>query len=196
MLPDFASMARARLVSVDDSEVADGIAWHHLTDRLFHQNPSVVRLMRTATMDLARAGFRRGSARGAGHVVIELLLDGYLIRDIEAQTHFAAAIRGGGAENPNGWFCWRSREEEERWRALQSRLEQQGAPTHYTRMSEVARGTSAALGNRPLLALSDRESALLVSHLPALRDDVEAEAPLLLANLRKELDQVATARWQ
>src|SRR5690606_22101883 len=79
MLPDFATMSRARLAEASDVEVAGGIALHHETDRVFHHLPAVLALMRELDERLERAGCARGPRRAVAHIGVELLLDGVLV---------------------------------------------------------------------------------------------------------------------
>jgi hypothetical protein len=187
MLPDFAAMARGRLVEVRHREVSDGVAWHHVTDRVFHKSRDFRRLASEASQRLSQSGIRRGGARGAGHVAVELLLDGFLVKDQDGLARFSAALRAGHPGELGGALFWRTEEERDRWETLRNRLVREGAPLLYGDLAEVAERTARTLSARPLLALSPIEAARLHAELPALCAAVEQTAPALLAGLRREL---------
>ena len=46
MLPDFATMCRARLGEITHETLAEGIAEHHATDEAFHAGETFMRLCR------------------------------------------------------------------------------------------------------------------------------------------------------
>src|SRR4029079_14058794 len=48
MLPDFASMCRARVEVVGHADLAAGVDWHHETDRVFHAAGAFRRLVADA----------------------------------------------------------------------------------------------------------------------------------------------------
>ncbi len=92
VLPDLAAMGRFRLVDRPaDAALADGIDFHHRSDDLFHRH----RWFRTnsgrVSSELERRGLGRGPARACGHVGIELLLDGSLLR---SRPELVVAVRG------------------------------------------------------------------------------------------------------
>ena len=102
MLPDFATMVRARLADAEDPEVAAGIAHHHATDAAFHGMPAVLGLMRELDERLAALGCARGPRRAVAHIGVELLLDGVLVEE----AAYRAAYAGGLGHDPSG-VRWR-----------------------------------------------------------------------------------------
>ena len=79
-LPDFASMARVRLLS-PPGQLGDGISLHHATDHVFHADTWFLGLEQHLRRLLVRAGLPDGGARACAHVGPELLLDGALVTD-------------------------------------------------------------------------------------------------------------------
>jgi hypothetical protein len=155
--------------------VTAGQANHVAVDAVFHASPAFVALQLWATRGLVEAGLRRGPARGAAHVSIELLLDGVLSGDRRAQ---AAYQRGLAAPEP---FEWRDDSSRERWQRLVGRLRTGAIPESYRQTNFVADRVAGALGCRPRLALGAGETATLRAFLPALQARVAAEAQDLVA---------------
>src|SRR5690349_2172388 len=147
MLPDFASMARARLVSVEDARIAGAVALHHRTDELFHAHPVFVGMCARAVTDLEAAGVGRGGARAAAHVGIELLLDGVLLDDGVARTAYLGALR------TEALVTWRDGDAAARFTELHGRLRAWGLPNGYRDPVFVAERIAGALARRPRLAL-------------------------------------------
>src|SRR5262245_38990668 len=90
MLPDFASMSRARLAGAEDARIAAGIALHQRTDDAFHGAPTFVALYRDGCQELEAAGLGLGPARAVAHVGTELVLDGLLLDGAAAGPYLEA----------------------------------------------------------------------------------------------------------
>src|SRR2546428_3982578 len=110
MLPDFATMCRARLDTPTDAEIAVGVELHHATDAAFHQLPVVTGLMRELDDRLARGGCARGPRRAVAHIGTELLLDGVLVDD----AAYRASYEVGFVYDPSA-VRWRDPEGDERF---------------------------------------------------------------------------------
>ena len=177
MAPDLLAMCGAAAGPATSPRVAAGQAHHLTVDAAFHASPTFVALQLWAVRGLLAAGLRRGPARGAAHVAIELLLDGVLAGDQPAQ----AAYRRGLAAAASDAFAWRDEGSPARWRALVIRLQAGAIPDAYRRTDFVADRVAGALGRRPRLALADGETAQLRAFLPGLQRRVAGEAPGLLA---------------
>lgn len=154
MLPDFASMSRARVRAVRAGAVADGVDHHHEVDVRFHRSGAFRRLCADAHDRLAARGVRRGGARGAAHVGVELLLDGALVGDAAVREAYVAAL-----EAPDAAIEWRTDDCAARWASLRDRLAAHGVPDEYADPAVVADRVIAILRRRPLLALNTREAA-------------------------------------
>ena len=176
MAPDLLAMCGAAAGPATSPRVAAGQAHHLAVDAAFHAGPTFVAIQLWAVRGLLADGLRRGPARGAAHVAIELLLDGVLADDPESQ---AAYRRGLAAAAPDA-FDWRDDGSRTRWRALVGRLQTGAIPDAYRQTDFVADRVAGALGRRPRLALDDGEAAALRAFLPDLQRRVAAEAPGLV----------------
>src|SRR5262245_22113008 len=92
MLPDLAHMLGCSRVESEHDLLASGIAFHHLTDRVFHHSRVFTQLESEALKDLQRAGLAPGPRRALAHVGLEVLLDAELARVPECMTHYRAAL--------------------------------------------------------------------------------------------------------
>lgn len=186
MLPDFASMCGGKLATIGDDTVADGVAFHHRCDAVFHRAPAFRELMRWLEQRLRARRVRRGGARGAAHVGVELLLDGALLDDAAAAHAYPRALdhgRRGDAE-----LSWRQPEHAERWRGLIDRLADHGMPHGYADAQIVAERVTRILARRPLLALTDTESGIVGEVLVEARERVHDRAAELCNHVRAQLD--------
>ena len=180
MLPDWASMCGVRL-GAGDGELAAGIAFHHATDRAFHQLDGFRTLERWTAGALAAQGVARGPSLGAAHVAVELALDGVLVaRESAAGALYLAAI--GDAPG-----CASVHGDDARMAVLLEHLARQGVPHGYADPHEVARRTARTLARRPRLALDPAAQATLAAFAPLLLGEVAATAEMLMAELRARL---------
>ena len=184
MLPDFASMLGARIESVGDGPVADGVAWHHRTDAAFHRLERFRRWSAALTRSLAAGGCSRGSSLAAGHVGVELLLDGALIdREPEVGPLYLAAL--GEAGEVAADIEWRSSAPP--IGELASRLGERGLPVGYRDVDTVADRVIRVLARRPRLAMAAANAPILVSELERAREVIELGVDGLIENLRAAL---------
>jgi hypothetical protein len=187
MLPDFASMSRARLGEPDHPELRAGLALHHRTDRVFHAAPHFLTLCREARRALLARGLGRGHAHAVGHVGVELLLDGWLVEQRKAREAYTGALHCGRRGELGRHIRWLDAEGCERWRRLRRRLEEHGPPEDYRDPALVASRIERILRDRPRLALDERGSEITSHYLPELQQRVRARAALLVGELRQGL---------
>lgn len=189
MLPDFETMAGARVASTADPAIAAGIALHHATDAAFHRLPAVTALMRELDDRLAALGCARGPRRAASHIGVELLLDGILVAEPAYRDAYTLAL----AHDPA--LTWRDPAGAPRFAHLLSRLRSHGVPDDLRRPDAIAQRLSRILAPRPLLAPSTADlraiRAALADHAP--RVEVAADTVLrgtraALAAERQKLD--------
>ncbi len=184
MLPDFASMSRARLFGAEDAVVEAGVALHHATDDAFHGAPSFLELYARGAEALEAAGVGRGAARAVAHVGTELLLDGLLLDDPEAARCYRAAValpreplglrfRDGGAA---------------RFAALDARLREHDLPEDYRSPERVALRLEQILARRPRLAFAPDERPAVVAYLERTQGTLVHAAPRLMAEVRRGLE--------
>lgn len=182
MLPDFASMAGARLQRDEplDASLAHGIALHHRTDDVFHATSQFTRLTQEVLEELTALAVPRGAARAVAHIGVEMLIDGELVRANEVAEAYVAALHAGAELRAP----FRDPAEEARWRALRARLLAFGPPHDYANVDAVLVRLTHVLARRPRLALDAQAAELVRTQLPALQARVVAALPSLLAELR------------
>jgi len=182
MLPDFATMCRARLAPAADAALADGIALHHATDAAFHALPVVLDLMRELDARLDRGGCARGPRRAVAHIGVELLLDGVLVGD----AGYRASYTAGLAADPAG-VRWRDADAPARFAMLLARLRDHGVPDDLRSPDAIAMRLHRMLAYRPLLAPSENDMRAIRVALAEFRDRVAVGADEVLRALRAAL---------
>ncbi len=183
--PDLARMARVPVATEGPEDHLAGVAAHHRTDAAFHDSAWFRGHNRAFVAELTARGVRRGPARGAGHVLVELLLDGALLDDAGHASTFTpawSALADAGDEA----LAMVPAEHHERWadflRQLTSRLE----PSRYADPTYAADRTAGTLGRRPRLAMDDGEQETL----RAVADELQ---PTITAGADHVVDDVVAA---
>ena len=184
MLPDFATMLGARLVGAGDPDVAEGVALHHATDRVFHGLPPFARAQAAIAAELMARGLPRGPARGVAHVGFELALDGALLDQPGGAGAYLDALATGGAELA---LRWSDADAAARWSTMRARLAGYGVPVDYGVPERVAERVERVLSRRPLLALDEPGARLVRAAMPAIAARAAAAAPAVLDGLRAGL---------
>ncbi|HVY37342.1 MAG TPA: hypothetical protein VHM31_05385 [Polyangia bacterium] len=180
MAPDLLAMCGATGESPTSARVAAGQAHHLAVDAAFHGSAAFTALQSWAVGNLIARGLRRGPARGAAHVGIELLLDGELACDGAARAAYARSLAtADGAFQP---FRWPEESAGSRWRTLVRRLRSGTIPDSYRQPDFVADRLDGALRGRPRLALIPGESVVLRAFLPALQQRVALDMPALMSD--------------
>lgn len=193
MLPDFASMAGTRLVpgvgAPPDAEgaLARGIALHHQTDDVFHGDPWFTALVQGTLDALSAEGVQRGAARAVGHVGVEMLIDGELLRRTEVAEAYTAALAADVAP------AFVHAEGAERWAVLRARLRDHGPPHDYRDPERVLLRLTHVLARRPRLALDAAARDRVRAALPALQARVIDGLDGLLGQLRVRLGESAAS---
>lgn len=183
MLPDFAGMIGARLCAADDPELAAGIALHHRTDAVFHAAGAFTSLLHGMRDTLTSRGVPRGTARAVGHIAVEMLIDGELLREPVLGDAYTTALRAGAStEAP-----FTDSDGEARFQALRARLLAHGAPHDYRDPEAILRRLVLALRGRPRLAIDAASTPIIASALPGLQRKVALALPGLLASVRDGL---------
>ena len=179
MLPDFATMIRARLDAPTDPDVGAGIDHHHATDARFHGLPVVLGLMRELGERLERLGCARGPRRAVAHIGVELLLDGVLVGEAGNRAAYAA-----GLAHDAGGVRWRDEDGDARFATLMGRLRGYGAPEDLQRTHAITQRLQRMLAHRPLLAPSAADLGAIDKALADFKIRVEAAADGVLRALR------------
>ena len=180
-LPDLARLAGCPRVGLPSSgPVADGVAHHHEIDDRFHHGDAFRRLLRAGTADLEARGLRRGVARAAAHVGIELHLDGVLSMRDDARALLDTAFAAGHGSGVGDALEWDAPDRT----AFADTLDRLGSgpyPTVWQSEDEVAARVIRVLSHRPRLRPIAAEEGALLEVLrdlaPAVRDDAEALLP-------------------
>jgi hypothetical protein len=190
MLPDFIGMLRLGRPTIHDAALAEGIAFHHGTDEVFHDLPGFQRLSRQAFSWLSERDMPRGPARAVAHMGIEMLLDEVMANDAAAREAYVSAL---GV--PLGQLLsFSDPPDAERLAGLQEALLTRSASQLEPPATLVAERIRRSLAGRPRLATDDAGQALLGSWVSTTRPLVTAEAPEVLAMLRARLANFGRAQ--
>lgn len=187
MLPDFATMIHARPPSTRHAELGDGIAFHHATDAAFHAAPTFRSLMAQANAELLANGVRRGSARAAAHVGVEILLDAELAREEAARLAYRSALLCAIDPPLALEIDWRDEDQRGRFAELCRVLETRGLSAGHVSPELVSLRLSRALAGHPRLALDAAAELVVSDWARAAAPLVAASAPALLDELRRAL---------
>lgn len=183
-LPDLARMAGCpRVVDVGASRYADGVAHHHRVDAAFHSAPSFLSLLTDGAAMLEKQGIRRGIARAAVHVGIELHLDGTLSERDRARELMTEFLQAGRTKTLHAAMSW-GEADADRWTDLIARLESGPFPETWRDPASVARRVVRILGLRRRLAPTEAESVVLAEGLIALATPVTDAASDLIPERR------------
>jgi hypothetical protein len=185
MLPDFWGMTRTRPVQVADGELARGVAFHHVTDRVFHDAPTFVELSRGARVALSALGLARGSALAVAHIGVEIVLDGVLATDPLARDAYVRALEATELLDD---IRWRSDEDSARVRELVSMLTRRSASAEHDSAELVAWRVERALSARPRLALRPGDDRRVTEWARAARPEVALKSGALIGELRAGLE--------
>ena len=181
MLPDFATMSRNRIRSVAPGSLAEGVAFHHLTDAVFHRTAAFVDLDRHALHALDAAGVRRGPAMAAAHIGTELLLDGWLLQEGHDTTPYVDALPA--AEEHLLALTFRDPVGAERLHTLLGRLRSYGL-RGYDGPEVITDRIARAVSQRPRLAVRDDERGAMTQVLDAHAERVAERAAELMRDLK------------
>ncbi len=186
MLPDFASITRARFAGSNDANIEAGVAHHHKVDAVFHATDDFVLLCDLSAERMLADGVRRGTARAVAHIGVELLLDGWLQEHRDIAGIYLEAIQTGVRSL-----------EQLRWKsdapaglpALLQRLVTYGTPDDFAAPEVVSSRLRRALAPRKRLAILEGDEAAVDAEVQRLSDDVRRHAPSLYRDLREGLNR-------
>ena len=187
MLPDFASMIRARAPVTEHADIESGMQFHWMTDQAFHRSAPFLALTRQAVAWLAARGVRSGSALAVAHVGVEVLLDSALAADECAEQAYRAALVGAAHDDLGRFVGWASHDERARFDGLRTRLLARGAITADIAPETVAERLRYALADRPRLSLDDASVLTVREWARIARPDVDACAAPLVKDLTAQL---------
>lgn len=192
MLPDLAPMAGLRIEALEDAGIEAGVKFHFASDAAFHRAPHFVRLVAASSRALQDAGVRRGPARGAAHVGIELLLDGWIAREHGVPLVYGEAL--AKATSLSGQVRFKRRTDAISLDELCQRIERSALPGAYIEPTFTGARVVRALSRRPRLALDDAEGQLVANWLSEIAPELGENAGALLAGVAETVGDAATAR--
>jgi len=187
MLPDFATMIRARPPRPEHTGIGSGMQFHWRTDEVFHRSAAFLALTHQAAAWLSARGVRSGSALAAAHIGVEVLLDAALSGDAPAQQAYRAALEAAAPDELGRYVGWASDEERMRFDGLRARLLARGAVTGDIASETVAERLRSALADRPRLALDDAAVLAVRDWARVARAGVSACAAPLVHELAAQL---------
>jgi len=187
MLPDFATMIRARPPRTEHTDIDSGMQFHWRTDEVFHGSPAFRALTHQAVVWLSTRGVRSGSALAVAHVGVEVLLDSALSDDECAQRAYRAALEGAAQDDLGQYVNWASGEQRGRFDALRERLLARGAVQRDIPPETVAERLRSALADRPRLSLDDASVLTVRDWVHVARADISACAAPLVHDLAAQL---------
>jgi hypothetical protein len=190
MLPDFAAMLRVRPPLGLLPSIARGIDFHHASDHVFHELEDFRELVRQGVAWLAGQRVRRGSARAAAHVGVELLLDAEWASEPQPRQAYAAAL-GHAARSAGPLLEWSGAGDAARFEGLRTLLLERERATEWGDGQQIARRLGRALSGRPRLELQLSEEPAVAEWVEQTRAAVAERAPHLRAALRTELSGFA-----
>lgn len=153
MLPDLEAMVDSTASRFRNSELARGVALHHLTDGTFHDGPSFLHHQERARAELAATPLRRGPRRAVAHVGVELILDAALRNPTRLEAYVAALESGREARTLRGIPLL----DRLKLRTLLETLIRRSPYVTPTSPSGVVERLQRALWARPVLRLDDAE---------------------------------------
>ena len=187
MLPDFASMLRARPPSSTDAVVEAGLRFHHLTDDAFHGSRAFLEFSGQASSFLGSHGLSRGSARAVAHVGVELLLDAALVDD-RANEAYLSAIECGLTARVSDHIHWLDSDAKARFKHLCHSLESRGAVRADTSPELIAQRLRNILEGRPRLALDEQGQSVVRDWAMTARPAIVRGARELLLEVERRLE--------
>lgn len=185
MLPDFVSMLKARMPSCVEREITSGIAFHHVTDEVFHRTRTFAALSHQAFSRLLGRNVRRGTARAVAHVGIEILIDTTLRHDRTLVACYRAALEAGGRSELGRYLAWEHASALEEWEHLRRLLIDRSLAPPDTGAAALTKRLARALEGRPRLELIEGDR-------PAIVEWVRETEPLVMASVENVLSEV----WQ
>jgi hypothetical protein len=190
MVPDFAAMLRVRPPRGLAPAVARGIDFHHASDHVFHELEDFRVLVQAGVAQLTEQRVRRGSARAAAHVGVELMLDAHWASEPEPRQAYAAAL-GHGASTTQSSLAWSGAEEGARFETLRRLLLERDRPAYWADTQQIVQRLERTLRGRPRLELQASDEPVLLRWVEQTRATVSERAPYLRAALRAALSDFA-----
>ena len=188
MLPDFAAMIRARPPVVLEPQIGAGIAFHHETDRVFHDAAGFRSLCSEAFGELLERGVRRGSARAVAHIGVEILLDSVIARrEPRARDAYLFTLEESHERALGRFLEWQTQDDQGRFSSLLDALASRGTSVDTLAPELVAFRVTRALTGRPRLALDERAELEVRGWADRAATRVAERGPPLIEEIRAKL---------
>lgn len=184
VLPDVAAIARVRVARPMGGPLADGVAFHHECDHVFHGLPWFHATCVQLRDDLLAAGVDRGPARATAHAGLEMLLDGALVTDdrVRRQVRVALTTLDAHADALTPLVAPDARE---RWVVGVSRIASSLDVDGYTDAASVTLRLQRMTAGRARIELRADQAATVTTVLAELQPRVLAAAPAVLAEVTR-----------
>jgi hypothetical protein len=180
--PDLARMARLPVADDGPADFRAGVAVHHRTDAVFHDLDWFRGHNRALGAELTARGVRRGPARGAAHVLVELLLDGALLADGRHAATFAPAWAALAAADDDA-MAMVPAHGHARWREFLAQVTRRLDPSAYADAGYAADRTAGTLSWRPRLAMDGEETEVLREVAAEVQPSIVAEAEAVVRSV-------------
>jgi len=187
MLPDFATMLRARPPLATLAALSAGVWFHHRTDDAFHGSTSFLEFSGRASRFLSERGVSRGTARAVAHVGVELLLDAAFAGESGANEAYLSAIACATTAQVHGYIQWQTSDASERFRHLCHNLQARGRFQENPESELVAERLRRILADRPRLAMDDHGLSVVREWVESARSQITSGAPELLREVEQRL---------
>lgn len=187
MLPDFATMIGERVPPVVHSVLEAGVAFHHATDRVFHDAPTFRALELDARRSLRALGVSRPSALAVAHIGVEMILDVSLAADERGAECYAAALHEGRADALGVHIRWPSAAGNDRYEKLRALISARGVPRGGVDAAVIAFRVARALSSRPRLRLEQGAEAFVEQWVVEAAPRIARAAPTLLGEITRGL---------
>lgn len=188
MLPDFATMIGERVPSVVHSVIESGVAFHHATDRVFHDAPTFRALELDARRSLRALGVSRPSALAVAHIGVEMILDVSLADDERGAQAYATALHEGRTEALGVHIRWASEAGSDRYETLRALISARGVPRAALDAASITFRVARALSSRPRLRLEPGADAVVERWVTDAAFRIAEAAPALMGEVTRGLD--------
>jgi len=190
MLPDFASMLRARPPRSTLDSLSAGVSFHHRTDEAFHDSRAFLEFSRRALGFMNTRGVSRGTARAVAHVGVELLLDAAFAGDDRANEAYLSAIGRTSTDRVQPFIHWHDSDTSQRFQHLCHSLHERGSVQENPPSELIADRLRSILADRPRLAMDEHGLSVVREWIENARSQIVSGAPQLLHEVEQRLQLV------
>ncbi|HET7541680.1 MAG TPA: hypothetical protein VFK05_17520 [Polyangiaceae bacterium] len=187
MLPDFASMLRARPPLSTFAPLSAGVSFHHRSDDAFHGSQAFLEFSRQAAAFLSARNVARGTARAVAHVGVELLLDAAFAHESGANEAYLSALSCAPTEAVQRSLQWHTDDASDRFQHLCHTLRSRGRFQVNPESETVAQRLRVILQSRPRLAMDEHGLSVVREWVESARSQITSAAPQLLREVEQRL---------